>query len=202
MSGLQWGVEAEFSGLVFGVDEVGRGPLAGPVMAAAACLSPDRVPAGLGDSKRVSRTVRERIAAELQQVEIGACTVAEIDELNILRASHLAMVRAVRALARRLGPPAMLLVDGNLLPDFGLPARAIVKGDATVASIAAAAIAAKVARDARMAELDRQFPGYGWARNMGYGTVEHLSALERLGATREHRRSFRPVALRLAKSGQ
>ena len=201
MNGLRWGIEAEFSGLVFGVDEVGRGPLAGPVTAAAAALSAAGVPDGLGDSKRVSRTLRETIAAGLQQVEIAESTVAEIDELNILRASHLAMVRAVLALARRLGPPAMVLVDGNLLPDFGFPARAIVKGDATVASIAAASIAAKVARDARMAELDALFPGYGWARNMGYPTAEHLTALETLGVTPHHRRSFRPVAEKIAKAG-
>lgn len=200
MSGLCWGIEAEFSGLVFGVDEVGRGPLAGPVTAAAACLSAHSVPDGLGDSKRLSAIRRQTIAQSLRQVEIAEASVAEIDEINILRASHLAMVRAVAALACRLGPPAMVLVDGNLLPDFGFPARAVVKGDASVASIAAAAIAAKVARDAQMAELDRAFPGYGWARNMGYGTAAHLEALEKLGPTPFHRRSFRPVAQILAKS--
>lgn len=201
MKGLQWGLEGEFPGLVFGVDEVGRGPLAGPVMAAAACLSADGVPVGLADSKRLSAGQRQRIAASLQQVAVAECSVAEIDRLNILYASHLAMVRAVEALAARLGAPSMVLVDGDRLPDFGWPARAIVKGDAIVASIAAAAIAAKVARDGRMAALDREFPGYGWARNMGYPTSEHLRALETLGVTPHHRRSFRPVAEKIAKAG-
>ncbi len=187
-------MEAEFSGLVFGVDEVGRGPLAGPVMAAAACLAPDAIPEGLADSKKVGRARREGIAAQLELVAIAEASVEEIDRLNILRASHLAMVRAVDALAKLVGNPAMLLVDGKLLPAFGFPARAVVKGDAKVASIAAASIAAKVARDARMRELAGSHPGYGWERNMGYGTAEHIAGLGRLGVTLHHRRSFAPIA--------
>lgn len=193
MTGLGWGLEARFSGLVFGVDEVGRGPLAGPVVAAAACLSPDSIPEGLGDSKKVPERRRETIAAALSDVAVAQASVAEIDTLNILRASHLAMVRAVQALAARLGPPAMVLVDGKLLPGFDYPALAIVKGDASVACVAAAAIAAKVARDQQMRDLDAAFPGYGWASNKGYGSAEHLAALQRLGPTPHHRRSFAPV---------
>ena len=193
MSGLCWGLEGEFPGLVFGVDEVGRGPLAGPVVAAAACLFPESVPAGLGESKTVPEKRRETIAAGLQNVAIAQASVAEIDELNILRASHLAMVRAVQALAARMGPPAMVLVDGNLLPGLAFPARAIVKGDSKVACIAAAAIAAKVERDRQMRALDIAFPGYGWASNKGYGSAAHLAALKALGPTPHHRRSFAPV---------
>jgi ribonuclease HII len=194
VNGLGWGIEAGFSGLVFGVDEVGRGPLAGPVMAAAACLFPESIPSGLGDSKKVSRKLREFIAADLQFVAVAEASVEEIDRLNILRASHLAMVRAVAVLAARMGAPSMVLVDGNMLPGFDFPARAIVKGDASVACIAAAAIAAKVARDRRMEELHHGFPGYGWRTNMGYGTAEHLEGLRRHGVTPHHRRSFAPVS--------
>lgn len=194
MTGLGWGIEAEFAGLVFGVDEVGRGPLAGPVVAAAACLSCDSVPDGLGDSKLVLETRRNRIAAALEHVALGVASVEEIDRLNIRTASLLAMARAIEALALKLGPPAMVLVDGNALPHIARPARAIVKGDATVASIAAAAIAAKVYRDRLMAELAAAHPAYGWERNRGYGTAEHLAALARHGVTVHHRRSFAPVA--------
>jgi ribonuclease HII len=199
VNGLRWGLEGNFPGLVFGIDEVGRGPLAGPVVAAACCLSPGSVPAGLADSKRLTASRRARIAAELQLVAVAEATVEEIDRLNILRASHLAMRRAVAALADRIGPPAMVLVDGNLLPGFDFPALAIVKGDARVACIAAAAIAAKVARDQIMEGLDARCPGYGWVRNMGYGTAQHLAAIRELGVTRHHRHSFAPV--RNAKIG-
>jgi ribonuclease HII len=193
MTGLRWGIEAAFSGLVFGVDEVGRGPLAGPVAAAAVCLSCDSVPEGLRDSKLVPEARRNRIAAALEHVALGVASVDEIDRLNIRTASLLAMARAVEALAARLGAPAMVLVDGNALPPVSAPARAIVKGDATVASIAAAAIAAKVWRDRLMTELADAHPVYGWERNRGYGTAEHLAALERHGLTAHHRRSFAPV---------
>lgn len=196
-AGLGWGMEGDFSGLVFGVDEVGRGPLAGPVVAAAVCLSRDSVPPGLNDSKRVSESRRNAIAASLEHVAFGEASVAEIDALNILAASHVAMARAVQALAARLGPPAMVLVDGKYLPKLDFSARPIIGGDAKVASIAAASIAAKVARDAQMCRLDESFPGYGWARNKGYPTREHLDALDRLGITRHHRRSFAPVARRI-----
>jgi ribonuclease HII len=193
MKGLAWGIEAEFAGLVFGVDEVGRGPLAGPVVAAAVCLNCDSVPEGLEDSKLVPEARRNRIAAALEHVALGVASVEEIDRLNIRTASLLAMARAVEALAAKVGAPAMVLVDGNALPRITQPARAIVKGDATVASIAAAAIAAKVWRDRLMAELAAEHPVYGWERNRGYGTAEHLVALERHGVTAHHRRSFAPV---------
>jgi ribonuclease HII len=192
--GLGWGIEADFDGLVFGVDEVGRGPWAGPVTAAAVCLSPDCVPEGLADSKALPAARRARIAARLPLVALGEASVAEIDALNIRQATFLAMQRAVAALAARIGPPAVVLVDGNALPRLDHPARAIVKGDAQVAVIAAAAIAAKVARDRLMAELAADHPAYGWERNKGYGTAEHQAALARHGITIHHRRSFAPIA--------
>lgn len=194
MTGLRWGMEGRFAGLVFGVDEVGRGPLAGPVTAAAVCLAPDDLPAGLADSKALSATARERIAASVAQVAVAEASVAEIDALNIRAAALLAMARAVEVLAQRLGAPAMVLVDGNALPRWQWPAQAIVRGDATVACIAAASICAKVHRDRQMAELAQGHPGYGWERNKGYGTAEHRQALERIGVTPHHRRSFAPVA--------
>ncbi len=194
MTGLGWGIEARFDGLVFGVDEVGRGPWAGPVTAAAVCLSPGEIPEGLADSKAVSARRRESIAAQLTSLAIAEASVAEIDELNIRAATLLAMARAVAALAERLGRPAMVLVDGNILPTLAFPAMAIVRGDATVASIAAAAIAAKVNRDALMDRLSLNHPGYGWERNKGYGTADHAAGLARLGITPHHRRSFKPIA--------
>jgi ribonuclease HII len=193
VTGLGWGLEAEWPGLVLGVDEVGRGPLAGPVVAAAVCLRREAVPPGLADSKRVPEARRTRIAAALEHVGLGVASVEEIDRLNIRTASLLAMARAVEAIVARLGAPAMVLVDGNALPPIPYPARAIVKGDATVASIAAAAIAAKVWRDGLMAALAAAHPAYGWERNRGYGTAEHLAALARHGATVHHRQSFAPV---------
>ena len=182
------------AGSVAGVDEVGRGPLAGPVTAAAVILTPGAIPAGLADSKRLSAARRAGLAEQLvahAQIGIGHASVEEIDRLNILQASHLAMCRALSALPRL---PGHALVDGNRLP-AGLPcaATAVVKGDALCLSVAAASIVAKVARDQIMAELDRLHPGYGWAKNAGYPTPAHLGALERLGVTPVHRRSFTPV---------
>ena len=179
---------------VAGVDEVGRGPLAGPVTAAAVILDPARIPQGLGDSKALSSTKRERLFAEIMgsaQVSVAHATVEEIDALNILRASQMAMERAVAGLAI---PPAHVLVDGNLIP-AGLQGRAeaIVKGDAKSLSIAAASIIAKVTRDRIMVDLAQQHPGYGWEINAGYPTKQHLEALLNLGVTPWHRRSFRPV---------
>ena len=179
---------------VAGLDEVGRGPLAGPVTAAAVILDPAHIPQGLGDSKALSSTKRERLFAEIMgsaQVSVAHATVEEIDALNILRASHLAMQRAVAGLAI---PPAHVLVDGNLIP-AGLQGRAeaIVKGDAKSLSIAAASIIAKVTRDRIMVDLAQQHPGYGWEINAGYPTKQHLEALLNLGVTPWHRRSFRPV---------
>jgi ribonuclease HII len=179
---------------VAGVDEVGRGPLAGPVTAAAVVLDPARIPAGLNDSKVLTAPRRLALDAAIRavaEVSVAHATVAEIDALNILRASHLAMVRAVAGLAP---PPDHVLIDGNLIPrGFALSAEAIVKGDARALSIAAASIVAKVARDAIMVDLAQQHPGYGWEKNAGYPSPAHLAALRELGVTPHHRRSFRPV---------
>lgn len=181
--------------LVAGVDEAGRGPLAGPVVVAAVILDPARPIAGLADSKVLSPARREQLAIEIREralafsvIEVG---VAEIDELNILQASLLGMSRALHALAT---PPRLALIDGNKLPRaLPCPARAIVDGDALEPAIGAASILAKVARDARMRELDGQFPGYGFAVHKGYPTAAHRAALERLGPCAQHRRSFAPV---------
>lgn len=180
--------------VIAGVDEVGRGPLCGPVTAAAVILDPAHIPQGIGDSKALSSAKRERIYVELlavAQVSVAHASVEEIDALNILRASHLAMERAVAGLLIR---PDFVLVDGNRLPK-GLPcgAEAVVKGDAKSLSIAAASIAAKVVRDRIMVDLAQQHPGYGWERNAGYPTKDHLAALLNLGVTPQHRRSFKPV---------
>ncbi len=180
--------------IVAGVDEVGRGPLAGPVVAAAVRLLPGRVPMGLRDSKVLTAAHREALAAELRavaEVGLGVASVAEIDALNILKASHLAMVRAVAALPE---VPDHLLIDGNLIPaELPCGAQAVVKGDARCVSIAAASIVAKVARDAIMVDLAQHHPGYGWEGNAGYPVPAHLAALRTLGVTPHHRRSFRPV---------
>lgn len=186
--------QARGASRVAGVDEVGRGPLAGPVTAAAVVLDPARIPAGLDDSKRLSPARRAALAIELAacaEVSIAHASVAEIDRLNILAASHLAMCRAVAGLPR---PPDHLLIDGNRLPaGLPCPAEAVVKGDARVLSIAAASIVAKVARDALMAALAVEFPGYGWERNAGYPSAAHRAALRQLGVTPHHRRSFAPI---------
>ncbi len=179
---------------IAGVDEVGRGPLAGPVTAAAVRLLPGRVPSGLSDSKALTAKRRDAlfdlIMAEAE-VCIAHATVEEIDNLNILRASHLAMERALRGLPT---PPDYALIDGNLLPrDLPCRGQAIIKGDALSLSIAAASIVAKVTRDRIMVDLAQQHPGYGWDRNAGYPTKEHQSALLNLGVTAHHRRSFKPV---------
>lgn len=178
---------------VCGVDEVGRGPWAGPVVTAAVILDEATAPAGLNDSKKLSLKRREALFDQLQAAPhaIGVATVDEIDSLNILNATHLAMKRAVAALPVA---PGFALIDGNRIP-FGLPcpAWAIVRGDARSASIAAASIIAKVTRDRMMAELAQDFPGYGWETNAGYGVPAHREALIRLGVTPHHRRSFRPI---------
>jgi ribonuclease HII len=180
---------------VAGVDEVGMGPLAGPVVAAAVVLPADAALEGLRDSKQLSRAARERLAKLVHDravaVSIAEAAPAEIDRINIYQAGLLAMRRAVERLRR---PPGQLLVDARRIPGLRAPQLAIVKGDASVASIAAASIVAKVFRDARMQELDAAFPGYGFARNAGYGTPEHLAALRACGPTSVHRRSFTPVA--------
>ena len=180
--------------LVAGVDEVGRGPLAGPVVAAAAILDPRNIPKGLNDSKKLTQAKREALFEQLSEcaeTAIGMASVEEIDEINILQASHLAMCRAIDALSRR---PDHALIDGNRLPrDLTIPATAVVKGDARSLSIAAASIMAKVTRDRIMVDLAQQFPGYGWESNAGYPTTVHLESLQKIGITPHHRRSFKPV---------
>lgn len=181
-------------GIVVGVDEVGRGPLAGPVTAAAVRLDPARLPEGLADSKVLSAARRDRLFDAIMacaDVSVAHATVEEIDHLNILRASHLAMERAVAGLSCRADHA---LIDGNLIPrDLPCGAEAIVKGDALCLSIAAASIIAKVTRDRIMVDLAQQHPGYGWEDNAGYPTKAHLEALLNLGVTPHHRRSFKPV---------
>ncbi|SDE69015.1 ribonuclease HII [Limimaricola pyoseonensis] len=179
---------------VCGVDEVGRGPLAGPVTAAAVVLDPDRIPEGLDDSKKLSPRRRAALAREIMAVAdvcIAHASVEEIETHNILRAAHLAMTRAVAGLE---APPCHVLIDGNMAPrGFPHPCETLVGGDGRSLSIAAASIVAKVARDAVMAELARAHPGYGWERNSGYGTAQHRAALLDLGVTPYHRRGFRPI---------
>ncbi|VAW98830.1 Ribonuclease HII [hydrothermal vent metagenome] len=183
-----------------GVDEVGRGPLAGAVVAAAVILDPDNPIDGLADSKALTEKVRIRLAEEIRQSAlawaIGRAEVEEIDQINILQASLLAMRRAVLSLKPQ---PEYALVDGNRCPDLPCPCEAIIKGDQTVAAISAASIIAKVARDQEMVEMDRQYPGYGFARHKGYPTKVHMQALQDLGITPIHRRSFGPVKKRLAE---
>ena len=180
--------------LVCGVDEVGRGPLAGPVVAAAVILDPARPIEGLADSKKLSEKRREalfeQICGSALAWSLGRAEVAEIDAINILQASLLAMQRAVAGLTVA---PQHALVDGNRLPGLACSARAIVGGDATEPCISAASIVAKVTRDREMVSLDAQYPGYGLARHKGYPTKAHLEALSELGVSAIHRRSFAPV---------
>jgi ribonuclease HII len=181
-------------GLIAGIDEVGRGPLAGPVVAAAVILHPQRLIEGLADSKKLSENRREVLALEIRERAfcwaLGRAEPAEIDCLNILQASLLAMQRAVAALAMA---PTLALVDGNRAPRLPCPVRTIVGGDASEAAISAASIIAKVARDREMIEMDGRYPGYGLAKHKGYPTKQHMEALKRLGVTDIHRRSFGPV---------
>jgi ribonuclease HII len=178
---------------IAGADEVGRGPLAGPVTAAAVILDPENIPDGLNDSKKLTakrREALEPLILESAQVSIAHATVEEIDDINILRASHLAMERAVDG----LGDVDHALIDGNMIPrGLTVPATTIIKGDGRSVSIAAASIVAKICRDRIMWDLAQQFPGYGWETNAGYGSKSHISALQNLGVTPHHRRSFKPV---------
>lgn len=181
-------------GRVAGVDEAGRGPLAGPVIAAAVILDPARPLEGLRDSKCLSPARRERLYDEITEQAlawaVGRADAAEIDRINILQATLLAMRRAVDALEPRA---EYVLVDGNRCPELDCPAQAIVKGDSRVAAISAASIIAKVTRDREMIELDAHYPGYGLAQHKGYPSRAHREALETLGPTPEHRRSYAPV---------
>ena len=186
--------------LIAGVDEAGRGPLAGPVVVAAVILDPARPIDGLNDSKKLSKATRDRLAPVIRAQALGfrieLVSRAEIDQHNILQATLRGMARALSAL---LPAPELALIDGNKLPS-GLPcaARAIVQGDALEPAISAASILAKVERDRLMVAMDERFPGYGFARHKGYPTTDHLAALTRLGPCDEHRRSFAPVRILIA----
>ncbi|ARU27343.1 ribonuclease HII [Cellvibrio sp. PSBB006] len=186
--------------LFAGVDEVGRGPLAWDVVAAAVILDPERPIDGLNDSKKLTEKRREFLFDEIQLHAKSWCiaraTVVEIDQINILQASLLAMTRAVEGLHIQ---PEHVLVDGNKLPKWKYAAEAVVKGDSRVAAISAASILAKVARDREMLELDKQYPGYGFAEHKGYPTKVHMHALEKLGVTPIHRQSYAPVKARIAQ---
>ena len=178
---------------IIGVDEVGRGPLAGPVISAAIVLNKEKIPEGINDSKKLSKKKREVINEELisqHSFAIGIASVEEIDKINILQASLLAMKRAVLNLNIQ---PQTILVDGNKLPDLEYNMYSIIKGDSKSISIAAASIIAKVYRDKLMQDLSLQFPGYYWEKNSGYGTKQHLLALNNLGVTPIHRKSFAPI---------
>jgi len=195
-------LEREAGGVVAGVDEVGRGPWAGPVVAAAVILDVATLPLSLAevidDSKMLNARRREDIAQQLRicaRIGIGAAATAEISALNILGATFLAMRRAVGALDVL---PDLALVDGNRLPPLPCPARTIIKGDGISLSIAAASIIAKVTRDRLMVRLGARYPGFGWERNAGYGTAEHQAALNRLGVTPHHRKSFAPIVKMLS----
>jgi len=191
-------LETALGGMVAGIDEVGRGPLAGPVVAAAIIIDPATLPAELAahldDSKKLSAKKREHLDILIRQhcrFAIAQASVEEIDRLNILKATFLAMARAVDGLGT---VPDHALIDGNRPPPLPCPAHCVIGGDAKSLSIAAASIIAKVFRDRLMTALDLDFPGYGWAANAGYGTKAHMEALKRLGPTPHHRTSFAPVA--------
>ncbi|MEX0300408.1 MAG: ribonuclease HII [Kordiimonas sp.] len=185
---------SEHQGFVCGVDEVGRGPLAGPVVAAAVILNPDNIPVGLNDSKKLTEKKREHLYDLINKValsvSVAEASVEEIDDINILQASLLAMRRAVVGLDKTA---VSALVDGNKDPGLNVPTRTLIKGDGRSLSIAAASIVAKVFRDRLMKKLSEQHPEYGWDKNAGYGVPKHMAALKIVGATRHHRRSFAPI---------
>jgi ribonuclease HII len=188
---------------ICGIDEAGRGPWAGPVVAAAVVLPRRGRPKGLADSKQLTAEAREALDGKIRtcgHVGVGLASVEEIDALNILHASHLAMRRAFDALCEAMGrAPVAALVDGNMAPDLPCPVEWIVDGDAIAPAISAASIVAKVARDAMMVELCAQFPGYGFSKHKGYAVPEHLEALTRLGPCPIHRRSFKAVQVALER---
>jgi len=180
--------------LIAGVDEVGRGPLVGNVVAAAVILDPNKPISGLADSKKLSEKKRNLLYTEIKEKALAWCVASaspqEIDEINILHASMLAMKRAVEGLKI---PPEFVYVDGNRCPDLTCPSEAVVKGDSKIAEISAASILAKVDRDHEMALLDKDYPEYGFAKHKGYPTAVHFAALNKHGPLSEHRRSFKPV---------
>ncbi|UTW58149.1 ribonuclease HII [Kordiimonas sp. SCSIO 12603] len=184
----------EHSGYVCGVDEVGRGPLAGPVVAAAVILDAENIPKGLNDSKKLSEKKREALFDSIYEraiaVSVAEATVEEVDEINILQASLLAMRRAVEGLEVSAGSA---LVDGNKDPGLNMPTNTLVKGDGRSLSIAAASIIAKVFRDRMMKKLAEKYPDYGWEQNAGYGVPKHMAALKLVGVTPFHRKSFAPI---------
>ena len=184
--------------LICGVDEAGRGPLAGSVYAAAVVLDANNPILGLADSKKLSEKKRDFLSAEIKQKAlawgIASCSCQEIDEINILQASLLAMARAIKAMQAQFNiTPDLVQVDGNKCPKINLPCEAIVKGDSKVQAISAASILAKVARDAELNELDKQYPQYGFAKHKGYPTAAHLLALQAHGICPQHRLSYAPV---------
>lgn len=186
-------MEQAAGGIVCGVDEAGRGPWAGPVVAGAVILDPTAIPEGLDDSKKLKPDRRAALLSEIEatsRVGVGVADVPEVDTFNILQATLLAMARAVDDLGVT---PNLALVDGNRKPMLACPVQCVVKGDSLSLSIAAASIVAKVTRDRIMARLAEENPGYGWERNAGYGTREHQEALATLGVTPHHRRSFAPI---------
>ena len=195
------------TGLIFGLDEAGRGPWCGPVVAACVCwpngkIAPDLASA-INDSKKLSATKREKLFPLIMQsnaiIGIGQASAQEIDNINILEASFLAMHRALEQVKSNGYTPAYALIDGNRLPRWNLPMQAVIGGDAKSLSIAAASIIAKVTRDHQMTELAKQYPAYGWDKNAGYGTKVHIDALARYGITPHHRKTYAPIAKLLQK---
>ena len=190
------------SAVIVGVDEVGRGPLAGPVTAAAVFFDRQKITSDLltkiDDSKKIAQKKRATISKQIESIAIigiGWASSGEIDQLNILEATMLAMQRAISSLRKQIiSDPDYILIDGNKVPRLDFPSKAIVRGDEKSLSIAAASIVAKNKRDAFMTSLSKLYPGYGWEKNAGYGTGEHLAAIEREGITVHHRRSFKPIA--------
>ena len=188
--------------VIVGVDEVGRGPLAGPVTAAAVFFDRQKITSDLltkiDDSKKIAQKKRATISKQIESIAIigiGWASSGEIDQLNILEATMLAMQRAISSLRKQIiSDPDYILIDGNKVPRLDFPSKAIVRGDEKSLSIAAASIVAKNKRDAFMTSLSKLYPGYGWEKNAGYGTGEHLAAIEREGITVHHRRSFKPIA--------
>ncbi len=199
MAGPDYIFEAQIGGRIAGLDEAGRGPWAGPVVAAAVILDPENIPFGLNDSKKLSARKREdlfMVICKTAHVGVGQASVMEIDTLNILEASMLAMRRALAAIPIRADAA---LVDGNRDPGLGLPTKCLVKGDSRSFSIAAASIIAKVTRDKIMSDLAIDFPEYGWEQNAGYGVPKHQEALNLVGPTPHHRKSFAPIAKLILK---
>lgn len=193
MSSPDYSAELDLGGIVAGIDEVGRGPFAGPVVAAAVILNPEDIPEGMTDSKKLSKKKREQLFDEIMEkaeVGIGEASAQEIDELNILQATFLAMKRALEKLQNM---PDHILVDGNRDPKIHPSTQLMVKGDSRSLSISAASIVAKVTRDRQMCAFSEAYPHYGWEKNSGYGTAEHRKGLSQFGVTPLHRRSFAPI---------